>query len=87
MQTTTSRQVEILQLFAQRAEERLPAPTLRELCQIFGWRSTGTPRDHIRALARQGLLERIHHGSRNWRLSASGLELVRKYRLVNPTYG
>jgi SOS-response transcriptional repressor LexA len=82
MQSPTTKQCEVLRVFAQRDEVRLPAPTLRELCQIFGWRSTGTSRDHIRALARQGLLEKVHHGSRNWRLSAAGIELVRKYSLV-----
>ena len=32
-------------------------PTYRDLCQEFGWSSTGTARDHLRALARKGYLE------------------------------
>jgi len=35
-----------------------PTPSLRDLCDQFGWRSTGTARDHVAALVRKGLLER-----------------------------
>ena len=31
-----------------------PPPTYRELCAEFGWKSTGTVRDHLRALVRKG---------------------------------
>lgn len=41
----------------QRAERGEPSPTYRELCAEFGWRSTGTVRDHLRALARKGFVE------------------------------
>jgi repressor LexA len=34
-----------------------PAPTYRELCAEFGWASTGTIRDHLRALVRKGHVE------------------------------
>jgi len=75
----TERQIEVLRVFARTYEERLPPPTLRELCCQFGWRSTGTARDHVKALARQGLLERTSIGaSRNWRLTKVGLVLARR---------
>ncbi len=47
----------VLCFFERRARHGLPPPTLRELCEEFGWSSTGTARDHIRALVRKGLLE------------------------------
>lgn len=50
-------QRKVLDSFERRARQGLPPPTLRELCKEFGWRSTGTARDHIRALFRKGLLE------------------------------
>jgi repressor LexA len=33
------------------------APSYRSLCTEFGWRSTGTVRDHLRALARKGYVD------------------------------
>jgi repressor LexA len=50
-------QAQVLRVFKRRAAAGLPPPTYRELCQEFGWRSTGTARDHIRALARKGLVQ------------------------------
>jgi repressor LexA len=44
-------------VFRTRAEHgRLP-PSYRELCAEFGWSSTGTVRDHLKALARKGYVE------------------------------
>lgn len=34
-----------------------PQPTYRELCAEFGWRSTGTARDHLQALAKKGYID------------------------------
>lgn len=52
----TAIQARVLDAFRRRAREgRLP-PTLRDLCGEFGWSSTGTARDHIRALVRKGFL-------------------------------
>lgn len=53
----TSAQRKVLERFEEHARSGKPPPTLRELCQAFGWRSTGTARDHIRALVRKGLLK------------------------------
>jgi len=49
-------QSKVLAFFERRHREGLPPPTVRELCSEFGWRSTGTARDHIRALVRKGWL-------------------------------
>jgi repressor LexA len=46
-------------------------PTVREICRAFGYRSTGTARDHLRALETKGHLKRLRGKSRglvphNW---------------------
>ena len=46
-------------------------PTVREICHAFGYRSTGTARDHLRALEAKGHLKKLPGKSRglvprNW---------------------
>jgi repressor LexA len=46
-------------------------PTIREICHAFGYRSTGTARDHLRALETKGHLKKLPGKSRglvpsNW---------------------
>jgi repressor LexA len=46
-------------------------PTVREICRAFGYRSTGTARDHLRALETKGHLKKLPGKSRglvpsNW---------------------
>lgn len=46
-------------------------PTVREICRAFGYRSTGTARDHLHALETKGHLKRLRGKSRglvprNW---------------------
>src|SRR5450432_2295384 len=46
-------------------------PTVREICQAFGYRSTGTARDHLDALETKGYLKKLPGKSRglipqNW---------------------
>jgi repressor LexA len=53
----TTRQTEVLEEFCERIDRNEPAPTYRELCARFGWSSTGTARDHLKALAKKGLIE------------------------------
>lgn len=50
-------QERVLGALRQRADRGDPPPTYRELCQEFGWRSTGTIRDHLRALERKGFVQ------------------------------
>ena len=72
----------MLSAFYSAERKRLPAPTYRDLAKRFDWNSLSTARDHIRALVRQGLLERvsIETQSRPWRLSDAGSKLVRAWR-------
>ena len=53
-------QAAILAYFREAARHTLGPPTLRELCAHFGWSSTGTARDHLRALVNKGALRREH---------------------------
>lgn len=57
MQRLTRMQERVLGALRQRADRGHPVPTYRELCREFGWRSTGTVRDHLRALARKGFVQ------------------------------
>lgn len=52
--TTTQKQV--LDALRRRIDNGEPAPTYRDLCAEFGWSSTGTARDHLKALARKGYI-------------------------------
>lgn len=51
-------QKKVLDEYRSRQEDGQAPPTIRELCDRFGWRSTGTARDHIKALERKGLIDR-----------------------------
>jgi repressor LexA len=57
MKALTRIQGTVLEAVRRRADQGEPAPTYRELCAEFGWTSTGTVRDHLRALVRKGYLE------------------------------
>ncbi len=50
-------QTKVLEAIRRRVEDGASPPTYRELCDEFGWRSTGTARDYLRALARKGYIE------------------------------
>lgn len=54
----TKQQRMVLAAFKRRAHDGLLPPTYRELCAEFGWRSTGTARDHLRALVKKGVFDR-----------------------------
>jgi repressor LexA len=53
-----------VEAFRQRVAEGAPPPTHRELCREFGWKSTATARDHIRALVQKGILSPADRRSR-----------------------
>jgi repressor LexA len=54
----TDRQKEILQFITQSIDERGYPPTLREIGEHFGIRSTNGVNDHLRALEKKGHLQR-----------------------------
>jgi repressor LexA len=53
----TDIQARLLAAIRRRVERGEPPPSYRDLCSQFGWRSTGTARDHLQALARKGCVE------------------------------
>jgi repressor LexA len=53
----TTIQAKVLAAIRDRLDRGESAPTYRDLCAQFGWSSTGTARDHLRALERKGHLE------------------------------
>lgn len=63
----TLAQQRVLEALRRRADHGESAPTYRELCAEFGWASTGTVRDHLRALARKGYVN-LGGGHRQLRL-------------------
>ena len=67
---TTERQRRIVEVYRRHAANGQPPPTHCELCKQFGWKSTGTARDHIRALVRKGILAPAQHRSRGTHLAA-----------------
>ncbi len=50
-------QANVLAAIQRRLDGGEPSPTYRDLCAEFGWASTGTARDHLRALERKGFVE------------------------------
>jgi repressor LexA len=53
----TAIQRRVLEALRRRVDQGEPVATYRELCAEFGWASTGTIRDHLRALVRKGYVE------------------------------
>ena len=68
--TLTRTQGQVLRVFEERANNALPPPTLRELCEKFGWASTAAARDHVRALIKKGALVHGKRGARATHLAS-----------------
>jgi SOS-response transcriptional repressor LexA len=56
MKDLTLIQKHLLEFLRKNIDEGMPTPTYRELCRQFGWTSTATARDHLRALAKKGYI-------------------------------
>src|SRR5579863_2403158 len=67
----TEQQSRVVAVFRRCAEDGAPPPTHRDLCREFGWGSTATARDHIKALVRKGVLSGAEHRARGQRLLGS----------------
>jgi SOS-response transcriptional repressor LexA len=76
----TGAQLQVLEVFEARAEAGEPPPSLRELCEQFGWSSLASAQQHVAALVRKGFLKTAAEGeSRGVHL---GKPLVVKVPLV-----
>lgn len=72
MHRLTPRQAEILALIRSAIEARGMPPTRAEIARELGFRSPNAAEDHLRALARKGVIELVPGASRGIRLPASG---------------
>ncbi|MBI4692726.1 MAG: transcriptional repressor LexA [Gammaproteobacteria bacterium] len=70
----TSRQAEILALIRQTLAETGMPPTRAEIAARLGFRSANAAEEHLRALARKGVLELLPGASRGIRLTAAARE-------------
>ncbi|HPT39375.1 MAG TPA: transcriptional repressor LexA [Candidatus Omnitrophota bacterium] len=59
----TPKQEKVLNFIRKRVGERLP-PTIREIGEEMGFKSTGTVRDYLKALMQKGLVRRMNNKSR-----------------------
>lgn len=76
MQGLTDRQKEILDFISRRIEEQGYPPTIREIGEFMGIRSTNGVNDHLKALERKGFLKREGLKSRALRPVVSGGQAV-----------
>lgn len=77
MDQLTPIQGQVLEALRRRADRGEPPPTYRDLCDEFGWSSTGTARDHLQALARKGYLDLAGRRARLLRLHDEVTPVVR----------
>jgi repressor LexA len=66
----TPKQEKVLKFIQKRVGERLP-PTVREIGEELGFKSTGTVRDYLKALTQKGLVRRMNNKSRALELTES----------------
>jgi len=85
MRDLTPRQQQILQLIRDRIEATGLPPTRAEIAQEFGFRSPNAAEEHLRVLARKGVLELLPGASRGIRLTnGGGLPVVGRVAAGNP---
>ena len=85
MKELTPRQAEILQLIRESIEVNGAPPTRAEIAQAFGFRSPNAAEEHLRALARKGVIEMFDGTARGIRLvEALGLPLVGRVAAGSP---
>jgi repressor LexA len=78
MHELTPRQAEILELIRQTVEETGMPPTRAEIADAFGFSSPNAAEQHLRALARKGVIDMVPGASRGIRLkeTVDGLPVV-----------
>lgn len=84
MATLTPRQEEILSLIRSFMERSGRPPTRAELADHFGFRSPNAAEEHLRALARKGVIELVPGAARGIRLMEVGLPIVGRVAAGSP---
>ena len=82
----TTRQSEVLELIRSSIVSQGCPPTRAEIARRLGFRSANAAEDHLRALARKGVIELVPGSSRGIRLidAASGLPVVGRVAAGEP---
>ncbi len=82
----TARQQQIFDLIRSHIDETGYPPTRAEIAEVFGFRSANAAEEHLKALARKGVIEMVPGASRGIRLPdhQSGLPLVGRVAAGNP---
>ena len=85
MTDLTPRQQEILELIQRRIDESGMPPTRAEIAKRLGFRSANAAEDHLRALARKGMIELLPGAARGIRLTdPPGLPVVGRVAAGSP---
>lgn len=85
MSTLTARQQQILQLIRDCINETGMPPTRAEIAATLGFRSANAAEDHLKALARKGVIELLPGSSRGIRLlEPEGLPLIGRVAAGQP---
>jgi repressor LexA len=85
MNELTSRQAEILGLIRDYTEASGFPPTRAEICRAMGFRSPNAAEEHLRALARKGMIEMTPGASRGIRLKQRpGIPVIGRVAAGNP---
>lgn len=85
MTAPTARQLQVLLFILRRHEDWLPAPSVREVAAHLGIASVNGASDHLKALIRKGLLERVAPlMSRGLRVTEAGHRACSAARIFSP---
>ena len=86
MELLTARQQQIFDLIKDNLEETGYPPTRAEIAQTLGFRSANAAEDHLRALARKGVIEMIPGASRGIRViqQFNGIPIVGRVAAGEP---
>ena len=84
-QELTSRQAEILEYIRSHAANSGYPPTRAEICRAMGFRSPNAAEEHLRALARKGVIEMAPGASRGIRLTqTAGIPVIGRVAAGSP---
>jgi repressor LexA len=83
MDTLTEAQEAVLAFMVRHQENHTRPPSLREICEEFGFASHNAARKHVQALARKGLVTDTGDG-RSW---AAKVKEVQEHLFTIPVYG
>ena len=85
MDTLTARQAQVLKLIEEYTEHSGYPPTRSEICEAMGFKSPNAAEEHLRALARKGVIEMIPGASRGIRLKQEpGLPVIGRVAAGSP---